>query len=488
MTNKLSRREFLEKGALTSAAMALRPLSLFASPEKTLEKKSRPKKVVILGAGLAGLSAAYELSQAGHDVIVLEARDRPGGRVHTLRDPFAEGLYAEAGATRIPDNHDQTLRYVKVFDLKLDEFRPMGLRDVRYLHGQRFVIQHGEEVDWPVALTPEEKELGLAGMRRKYVNPVASKMEAAPSAAWPPSELKEFDRMTWVEFLRSRGASPGAIELLTLGHSAGLYNDASALQILLTIAQGRGRRDVFKIRGGNDLLPRAFADRLAGKIRYNSPVVKLEQDEKGVRATVQSSGGPQVVEGDYLICAIPFSILRTLEVSPPFSPDKTRAIQNLWYVSISKVCVQTKKRFWLADGLSGFAAADLPVMEVWNLSHRQPGGRGMLKTYTSGEPAQKLAGLEEKDRITSVLEHLEKLFPGMQKQFETAVSVCWDKEEWSRGGWGWLKPGDGESIWPHLATPEGRIHFAGDHTSGWSSWMQGAFESGNRAAREVNDA
>ena len=122
----MRRREFLKQTALAAAAFSLSSPNPFGLGQARLERRSTPKRVIIVGAGLAGLSAAYELMQAGHDVTVLEARTRPGGRVFTLRDPFPEGLHAEAGATRVPDNHHFTIKYAELFGLTLDPWsRPM---------------------------------------------------------------------------------------------------------------------------------------------------------------------------------------------------------------------------------------------------------------------------------------------------------------------------------------------------------------------------
>ena len=488
MTSRVNRRRFLKQSLAVAGALVASPVKELTAAASQLKNRSSSKKVIILGAGLGGLSAGYELTQAGHDIDILEARSRPGGRVYTLRKPFAEGLYAETGATRIPENHEWTMKYVKLFNLALDEFRPIDLRDVHYVHGKRIISGHGEEIDWPVELTAEEKAMGLAKMHQKYITPIVKAMGDISAPDWAPSAaIKQYDEMTWIEFLRKQGASPGAIDLLTMGHSAGLYGEVSALQMLRVTAESRKRRQMYKIRGGNDLLPQAFAARLKEKIHYDSPVVKIEQDGQGVRVVFLDSGKQQIVTGDYLICTIPFSVLRRIEVAPSFSHEKQRAIEQLWYTSVARISIQTKTRFWLNEDLSGFARTDLPIMEIWNLTHDIPGTRGILLAYSSGEPARQITGMKESDRISFTLENMEMIFPKTREQFEIGVAVCWDEEEWSRGALAWLKPGHTATVLPYISRPEGRIHFAGDHTSAWSSWMQGALESGNRAAREVNE-
>src|SRR5215207_2910202 len=129
----MRRRDFLKQTAIAATALSTSSLITSGSGRSEQQRRGRPNKVIIIGAGLAGLSAAYELTQGGHDVTVLEARTRPGGRVHTLRDQFADGLYAEAGAARIPNHVHFTIKYVELFGLTLDPFEPIDLPRVYYV-------------------------------------------------------------------------------------------------------------------------------------------------------------------------------------------------------------------------------------------------------------------------------------------------------------------------------------------------------------------
>ena len=163
----MQRRDFLKQTAVAAAMLSASRLRTFTFSQGRLERQGAPKRVLVVGAGLAGLSAAFELTQAGHDVTVLEARTRPGGRVHTLRDPFADGLYAEAGAARIPNHHHFTLKYAELFGLTLDPFEPPDVPSVYHVRGQRIRVTPGQKVEWPYDLTAEERALGLNGMREK---------------------------------------------------------------------------------------------------------------------------------------------------------------------------------------------------------------------------------------------------------------------------------------------------------------------------------
>lgn len=491
MSRPIGRREFLREGLFAATALAPGPaLLLRATDWVRLASELTPQKIIVIGAGLAGLSAAYELTEAGHDVTVLEARARPGGRVYTLREPFADGLHAEAGAARIPDNHVFSLRYIRLFGLTLDPFRPNRLAQAYHLAGQGFRVVPGGDLDLaavPLALTPAERQRGVAGLWEHYVTPVLAEVGDPTAPGWPPLSLRKFDGVTFAGFLRAQGASSAATALLELPFYRPDEDRLSALWWLRDAALAQGEQQRYKIRGGNDLLPRAFAARLAGRIRYGAAVTGIAHDAHAVRVAYTQAGMRQSASGDFLVCAIPFSVLRTLEISPPLSAAKQRAISELAYDSVSRVYLQFRQRFWEQNGLNGFAITDLPD-EIWHGTFDQPGPRAILTSFMFGPQAQRVAAMEADQRVAFMIDHVEHLFPGAREQVELGTSFSWDEEPWSRGAYAIFEPGQMFSLLPHVARPEGRIHFAGEHTSAWHGWMQGALESGNRVAREIQAA
>ena len=489
MRHRINRREFLRQGALWAPAISAFSFLRPAFSQTKLERKGPAQKVLVIGAGLAGLSAAYQLTEAGHDVTILEARTRPGGRVYTLREPFSDGLYAEAGATWIPDGHDLTLKYISLFDLPLDLISQSSGAFVYHIRGKRIIAGGRSQIEWPFEFTSEEKSLGPGGMWEKYVQAARKEIGDPAAPGWPPDSVLKYDRMTYAEMLRSQGASPEAVALFTTGFIWGDGPDTvSALTVLRDETLGQNSKHTYRIKGGNDLLPKAFAARLSGKIRYGSPAVRIEHNEQGVRVVWLQGGRPQTTTADRLICAIPFSVLRRLEIVPKFSADKQKAIEELPYFSAVRILYQARRRFWADEGLSGFASTDLPANSIWNLTFTQPGARGILNSYTGGPEARRVTEMKEGERLSFMLEHMEKLFPGMKDNFEGGAVKAWDEDEWARGASAWFRPGQMTAMWPHIARPEGRVHFAGDHTSPWIRWMQGALHSGERVAREVNEA
>jgi monoamine oxidase len=489
MSIPIDRREFLRLGLLAASGQ-LAPLRSWTFAPQALPHAASPKKVLVGGAGLAGLVAAYELTQAGHDVTILEAQMRPGGRVLTLRESFSDGLYAEAGAARIPDNHDVTLHYVKHFGLTLVPFYPDKLDRVFLLRGKRIRVQPGHDIDLsqvPFEFTPEERRVGMSGLMHKYLGGAWRAMGDPSAPDWPNGPAKAYDSVTMPQFLKEQGASVGAIELLDLPFATADDDRASFLWNLREFWYESQERTRFKISGGNDLLPKAFAAKLKENIRYGSAVVRIEQDEHKVRAIAVQSGMHRTFETDRLICTVPFPVLRKVEVQPPFSEAKRKAIAELAYDPCTRVVLQCRARFWERDGYNGFGLSDLE-QEIWHPTFDQPGIRGLLVSFMCSSAGQRAGAMDDDKRVEFVSREMEKAHPGLLDNLDGAVSKVWIADPWAGGAGSLPSPGQMSTICIGIERPEGRVHFAGEHTSKWPFWMQGALQSGLRAAKEVNEA
>jgi monoamine oxidase len=489
MSIPIDRREFLKLGLFATSARLASQHSWNFVP-KPLPPGASRQRILIIGAGLAGLVAAYQLTQAGHDVTILEAQMRSGGRVLTLREQFSDGLYAEAGAARIPDNHDLTLHYVKHFGLTLVPFYPNKLARVFVLGGRRIRVQPGTELDLsqvPFELTPEEQRLGMSGLMQKYLDDALHAMGDPGAPDWPNGPAKAFDNITMAEFLRQQGASHGAIELLEFPFATAEDDPVSFLWNLRETWYASQEKTRYKISGGNDLLPKAFAVELREKLRYGSPVVRIEQNSEKVRAIAVQSGTHHTFEADRLICTVPFPVLRRVEVEPPFSEAKRKAIAELQYDTITRVVLQCRTRFWENHGYNGFGISDLP-QEIWHPTFDQPGTRGLLVSYMFFGVGRRAGAMDDDRRLEFASNEMEKVHPGLRDNLEGAVSKVWLADPWAGGAAAIPSPGQMTTICAGIERPEGRVHFAGEHTSGWQGWMQGALQSGLRAAKEVNDA
>jgi monoamine oxidase len=446
-------------------------------------------KVVVIGAGLAGLAAGLELFQAGVDVEVLEARGEPGGRVRTLRSAFADGLHAEAGAAAILGSHRLLQQYAARLGLRLVEVLPPPSSQQIYLvAGHRIVARGGRTEPWPGDLTSEERSLGLAGMWRRYVGDLLPEIGDPVRPGWPSDTVARYDGLSMGDFLRMRGASPAAVALLSVGYLS-LGGDGvetcSALATLRDLAQRGSDARTWFVEGGNDRLPAALAERLGERVHHDTPVVRIEPGERAAAVLTRRGGVVRRWNANRVICTLPPAVLADVEVSPAFSPARRQALAGLRLTSVTRVLVQTRTRFWQAQGLPPSAVSDLPVQWVSDATLLQPGRRGILSAELGGPGARRLAALPVGERLSAVMGSLDRIYPGVRQEIETATLVDWDADPWARGAYAWFRPGQLTSLLPTLIAPEGRIHFAGEHTASASGWMEGALQSGLRVAAEV---
>jgi monoamine oxidase len=488
---RFTRRDFLELSALAAAGLAARPALAAEEPNTDIVRRGAAKKILILGAGLAGLAAGYELSRAGHDVTILEGQMRCGGRVQTVREPFSDGLFCEAGPARIPDIHLYTLKYAKQFGLELDPFFPTNGSTYVYARGKRVVVPAGQQPDMaqmPFRLTAEERKLGGSGLFGKYFNAATAEIGIPESLDLSTSPAARYDSMTMSQLLAKQGASKEVDALLSMPFQRTGETRPSVLWILRQTALLSKMTTFYKIRGGIDRLPKAFAARLTDKIHYGAKIIRIEPQKDKVRVTFLRGGERHTMEAPHVICTIPFSVLRGIEITPPFSPKKMRAIRELYYEPIARVFIQSRARYWEKEGLNGFGISDLPG-EMWHPTYDQPSQRGILLAYMFGDQGRAFTAMPgDAQRIRVVRRHFNQILPGLNENFEGGATKIWLDDPWARGAVAFPAPGQVIGLIPHTAPAEGRVHFAGEHTSVSNGWMQGAIESGLRAAREINDA
>jgi monoamine oxidase len=298
----------------------------------------------------------------------------------------------------------------------------------------------------------------------------------------------QYDQMTFNEFLHRQGASEEAVDLVcrTSFFGEGAEKN-SALQYLVaylaTFFLGQG---FYAFPGGNDLLPAAMAARLRDRIYYGTPVAKISYGPMGVKAVFSRGGAYHTSEAQHLILAVPFTHLRHMEVSPAFPPEEESLISELEYAAVARVYLQVRNRFWEREKVSGSAYTDLPIMEVAEQPIHRPDShtsRGILEAVVQGAEAHRVAGMDPGERIEFAIEHMEKVHPGLREYVEGGTSKFW-----GHGAWTQFKPKQLTGWLPRTARPEGPVHFAGEHTSLLAGTMEGALESGQRAAQEVNEA
>ena len=474
MTESLDRRRFLQG----LAALSVAPLAPLANTYGG-------RRVVVLGAGLAGLGAAYNLMRHGYDVTVLEAQDRPGGRVQTVREGLRRGGHAELGAIRIFDSHEHTLRYAHEFGLAVTPY-DTGARAF-HMQGKRFLPPAAGP--WPLdGFNAGEKPDPVARFG-DYLGSGFAKLGDVHDPGWPgtfPSAL-ELDRTTMAGHMQGQGASPTWSDWFFAQEGRIARANAAAGFAVESLTTGTM---IGSIRGGNDRLPKALAAALGHRVRYRSEVVRIAQSKGQVTIGFRDRGRLHEIRADRCVCAMPFAPLRRVSIATPFSPQKMAAIHQLRYMAAARCYFQTESRFWQRDPLGplgglNLVGTDTMAGRVWNTSSQQADPRlGMVHAYMFDTEALEFAGHGHR-RAVAMRRLMRDLLPGIRGQIVGVVHKAWQEDPWAGGGWGWTQPGELRWMFPAMRQVEGRIHFAGEHTSLWIAWMNGALESAERVVGEI---
>jgi monoamine oxidase len=450
---------------------------------------SKPKRVIVVGAGLAGLSAGLELKRAGHDPVILEAQHRVGGRVYTLREPFTEGLYAEVGAMRIPRAHSLTMEYISKFGLKTSDFTMDNPNAYYYIGGNKIRALEANANPSLMGFEVNKDEEGKTSSQlyMEAIQPLIDMLEKDGDASW--SEIiAKYDQYSTREFLELQGWSEGMIEMFGLLANQESVMNSSFLE-LFREDSGNYYTKMVGIDGGADRLPYAFLPELKDNIRFGARMTAIDQSPDDVTIHYQTPAGKFSEAGDYAIITIPFPVLRHVEVLKPFSRAKNRAIRQLHYDASAKILFQCKRRFWEEDEgiFGGGTMTDLPIRNLYYPDNGREPGRGViLASYTWSEDAQRWGSLRPDERIVQALDDVAEIHPQITKEFEVGTSWMWHDDEFAGGAFALFDPGQQTLLHDEIVKPEGRIHFAGEHASLYHAWIQGAFESGLRAAIAIH--
>ncbi|MBM7645412.1 monoamine oxidase [Scopulibacillus daqui] len=465
-----------------------------------LTKTQTPKKIIIVGAGMAGLVAASLLKGAGHHVKILEASDRVGGRVYTLRTPFSNGQYVDVGAMRFPNVHLLTMAYINKFRLPVNHFINSTPNDIIYVNGikvrSKLYSRNPDILNYPVSLN--EKGKTAQQLIRSAIQPILNFIRQDPKRNWN-IVIHDFDKYSLEAFLRHNpvGApmSPGASEMIKVLTSE---EGASEISLMETLRKymifSAPDLHYVEVAGGNDRLAKAFLPELKRDILFRHKMVKIKQDDRQVtiHARHTKTLQPYQISGDIAVIAVPFSVLRFVNVEPKhsFSHHKWKAIRELHYEPSAKMGIQFKRRFWEEEGMfGGKVTTDLPIRFVKYPSHGFGQDKGVaLASYTRGNDALIWDSISQEERVIQALKELAAIHgKGIIHDFEAGAAHSWVQYPYSAGSFPKFKPGQETELFPYIQIPEGRVHFAGEHTTTTHGWVQGAIESGIRAAYEVNE-
>ncbi len=431
----------------------------------------RSKTCVVIGAGLAGLAAAYKLKVAGWGVTVLEARDRIGGRVFSHKFAGTD-LICELGAEWVGESHERIKALCHDFNIPLQkhQFEDHLMRDGR-------VYRPGEWGFSPLAKAAFEKL--IAGYEK--LTPLAK------------TKLDKYDWWTYLEKIGFNGDDLRLRDLMDSTDFGESIRHVSAFAALAEYAESSPHNEMdYKMTGGNSRLAEEFAKRIGREnIRFLSQVENISQ-HKGT-LTVKTFNvlpkGPNLAPlvderhtyyADAVICTVPINSLLKIKFDPPLPPAQCDAAEHLTYARICKNSVLYDERFWKAENFS--MVSDVTSHYYFHSTQNQPGKHGILTSYAIGEKADVLASQSEQRRMRVIANELVDFDPNAPRLAKGITSYAWQRDEFTDGAYALYKPGQWFEIRPILARPHGKVLFAVEHIADWQGFMEGAIETGEAAA------
>lgn len=475
-----TRREILRGFGAGMLLPLLSPWAQFSGGQRNTPR------VVIVGAGFAGLACAYRLKQAGVDSRVLEASDRLGGRVFSNTDIFGTGLEIELGGEFINREHRTIRGFADEFGLQVTNILTDLAEvenDVYYFDGQK------QRIDTLVeALRP------VMQAARRDLNEVRGDGDVRYDRTLNGEQF-DISMSEWFDRHRIDGMIRDLLSVLCLAEYGLDPGDQSAFNLLWILEGSFGAVAEFfeedeslHIRGGNASIARKLAEPIADQIETGSILEALRPNGSGYRLSVQQNGRAAEIDADLVVLSIPFSTLRHVDLSALEMPRVKRlAIDTLGYASISKLLTRFDRRVWLDTDHNGSVVTDLPFQESWDAVRGQRTDTGIGLFYTSGTAGLAAADIRPEDQAAIFAGQLDAIFPGSARAHSgEALRQHWPSDPFAQGAYACYKPGQITGLRGVEGETVGGVIFCGEHTHlQFQGYMEGALKSGERAAREV---
>jgi monoamine oxidase len=484
-----SRRRFLQLSALAAAGTMVG-----CSPGKSTSRSPRggsagAARIAIVGAGMAGLNAAYKLQKVGLNAKVFEGSDRTGGRMFTAKDLLGAGLTTELGGEFIDSGHEEMLALMQEFglnqlDTQSDEVSKLE-KETYFIGGRHHTLAQAAREFVPLAKKVQEHYDSMGEV-------VDWQTEGGGSA---------FDKMSVAEYFDSIGARGWLRKVLDVAYVTeyGLEpGEQSALNFVFLIGTGDlasadafdllGESDErYKVRGGNQQLVDELAKRVEPQIQRRHRLEAIKSRGQGYTLTFQTDSGAKDEAADVVVLALPFSLLREVSLQVELPPVKQKAIQELAYGTNAKVLVGFRNRPWIEKGFTGSTYSDEVFQLAWDNSFLQSGTEGGLTLYSGGKLGIESGNGTAEAAAERLMPGIERAYPGAAARRNGKVSrFHWPTFPWTKGSYSCYKPGQWTTIAGAEGLPVGNLFFAGEHCSyDFQGYMNGAAQSGLDVAKAV---
>ena len=490
----MSRRQFVAGSAAVAAVAALdacAPRTPTTTPAPRRDDATAP--VLIIGAGIAGLTAGYRLRRAGIPIRIIEAQNRVGGRMYSLRNFFADGQVCELGGELIDTGHKRLQALADELGIVLDDLS----KDDSALAHETFYFDGALRSEREVveAFSPVARlivtELALPG-----VNAEVTFTDPTPAAIG-------LDQMSIAQWLDNAGVSGWFRKLIDVAYTTeyGLAPDRqSALNFLLMIDpeptpfQIFGESDErYHVHEGNDLIPRTLADRLSDAIETNTVLESIDRRADGTYVcSLRRGSSSATATAHHVLVTIPFTMLRNVRLGVSLPEAKRRVIAELGYGTNAKLMVGFSSRVWRdAPRSNGSVLTDLPFQLTWETSRLQQGRAGILTNFTGGAHGVELGRGTAAEQAARMVADLERVFPGVTaaRAGMKEVRFHWPGFKWTQGSYAGYLTGQRTAFRGLEGEAVDGLHFAGEHCSlDAQGFMEGGCETGERAAKEIATA
>ena len=474
-----SRRRFLQTSAVATAGAAL------AWPR--VVRAQDAARVVILGAGAAGLTCAYRLQQSGIESMLIEASPRVGGRMYSLQNFFPDGQTAELGGELIDTDHHAVRNLARELGLEL--------LDLTYLDGSNghdYFIDgrlYKADADWIEAFRP------IAAAVRREIGDEGENCDVTWNGG--TARGKELDAMSvaeWLDRAGVKGAIRSVITAAYVGEFGLPLDEQSALNLLCAVGTNAGTFGIFgesnerfRTKGGNASIPIRLAQELNRPVDVGVTVEAIRNRGQGFEVIVRRGGSSVAIRADIVVTTIPLTVMRKLDLRGlELTPVQRETIEKQGYGTNSKLMVGLSERPWVPMNITAYTFTDLPFQACWDTSRGQPGTHAILTNFTGGKQGIAVGEGSLQDRARDFVTQADKIFPGVAAAYTgKAVRQIWPKYEWAQGSYTCFRPGQYQRYFRALEQPQGRLVFAGEHTVEESGFMNSAVESGERAATSV---